>query len=66
MYNIIYKYKKKMKKQILKIMIPAIRYSTLSKKTNKINVYKKKEEEEKNWDKFFQNISSLYIKKINF
>ena len=54
-----------MKKQILKIMIPAIRYSTLSKKTNKINVSKKKKEEKK-WNLFFQNISSLYIKKINF
>ena len=52
-----------MKKQILKRVIPAIRYSTVSKK---INVSKQKKEEEKNWNKFFQNISSLYIKKINF
>ena len=53
-----------MKKQILKRVIPAIRYYTLSKKINLFK--KKKKEEEKNWDKFFQNISSLYIKKINF
>lgn len=55
-----------MKKQILKTMIPTIKYSTLSKKIIKINVSKQKKEEEKNWNKFFQNISSLYIKKINF
>ena len=54
-----------MRKQIVRIMVPAIRYSTLSKKINKNVLLKSTKEEEKKWNKFFQNISSLYIKKNN-
>lgn len=56
-----------MKKQILKRVIPAIKYSTLSKK---INVSKEKKnytkKEEKEWNEFFNKVSNVYFIKINF
>lgn len=57
----------KIKKQILKIVIPKIKHHTYHTflMNNQEKIWKKNNQE-KNWDTFFQNISLLYIKKINF
>lgn len=52
-----------MKKQIIKTIIPNIRYSTLSKK---INVSKQKKKEEKEWNNFLNKVSNVYFTKDTF
>lgn len=47
-----------MKKQILKKVIPTIKYSTLSKK---INLSKEKKKEEKEWNEFLNKVSKKLI-----
>lgn len=47
-----------MKKQIIKRVIPVIKYSTLSKK---INLSKEKKKEEKEWNKFFNKVTKKLI-----